>query len=90
MDINLGTNFGQNVKANPKLFQKLARNLRNAGFTVSVDNPFSGGERTIAGTFADSVWTVQIEINSGITNIKYQHKKLELLLDVLTKFINQL
>jgi len=90
MDINLGTNFGRNVKRDEKLLQKLARNLRNEGFTVSVDNPFSGGERTIAGAFADRAWTVQIEINSGITNIKYQHKKLELLLDVLTKFINQL
>ncbi len=90
IDINLGTNFGQNVVSDEKLFQKLARGLRNAGFTVAVDNPFAGTDRTIAGTFAGNAWTVQIEINSGITNLKSQHKKLELLLNVLESWLKQL
>ncbi len=90
MDVNLGTNFGRNVSANPKLFQKLARALRNAGLIVTVDNPFSGGNRTISGTFGNDLWTVQIEINSSITNDRVQHKKLELLLETLTTWLKQL
>ena len=90
MDVNLGTNFGRNVSSNPKLFQKLARALRNAGLVVTVDNPFSGGGRTISGTFGKSVWTVQVEINSAITNDKSQHKKLNLLLETLTTWLKQI
>ncbi len=69
-DINLGINFGQNIKNNMNLFNTLVQNLENEGFSVSIDQPFAAGPQTISGYFANTynVWTIQIEINCSITN----------------------
>lgn len=84
-DINLGINFGNNIKNNIPLFDKLQKELIYNGFKVFVDNPFSGGPKTVSGTFAKThnIWTIQIEINSKITNEKEQIDKLNLLIKTL-------
>ena len=84
-DINLGSNFEQNTKPNPKLLISLKSALETAGFTVSIDEPFCAGPRTIAGAFAKQfgIWTVQIEINCSITNNPKNIDKCNKLLNTL-------
>ena len=84
-DINLGSNFGQNTKLNQKLFNSLKSALETARFTVSIDEPFCAGPRTIAGAFAKShgIWTIQIEINCNITNNPQNIDKCNKLLNTL-------
>lgn len=84
-DINLGSNFGQNTKPNQKLFDSLKSALEAAGFTVSIDEPFCAGPRTIAGAFAKNfgIWTIQIEINCDITNNPKNTDKCNKLINTL-------
>jgi len=53
-DVNLGINFGQNIKKDEKLFNSLNNALKNSGFNVFVDIPFCAGPKTISGHFAKS------------------------------------
>lgn len=92
MDVNLGINFGKSISSNTKLFDELVLLLKNAGFTVSIDQPFSGGHQTISGSTNEifGIWTVQVEINSRITNKPENISKLNKLLDVFENFINKI
>ncbi len=84
-DINLGINLGNNIKNNIPLFDALQKQLLYNGFSVFVDTPFSGGPKTISGSFAKThnLWTIQVEINSKTTNEKEQIGKLNLLIKTL-------
>lgn len=88
-DINLGINYGENIKSNKKVFEKILFVLKKAGFMVSIDNPFSGSFKTISGTFAReyNIFTIQIEINCGITNYESNFNKLKKLLYTFTDCI---
>ena len=85
-DVNLGINFGNNIKSNEKLFTALESELKRAGFSVQIDVPFMAGQRTIAGSFAKrfNIFTLQIEINCGITNESSNNKRANLLLQTIT------
>ena len=89
-DINLGINYGENIKSNQKLFDKIVLVFKKAGFMVSIDRPFSGSFKTISGTFAReyNIFTIQIEINCGITNYEANFRKLKKLLCAFTDCIN--
>ncbi len=91
-DINLGINYGANIQNNVLLYDKLERELRRAGFNVTIDNPFSAPTRTISGYFAEhySLWTIQLEINSKITNESKYIKEFNTLIDVLTNVLKSL
>lgn len=70
IDINLGVNFGENVKSNEKLFDFLNERLTKKGFVVSIDQPFCGKSGTVSGYIAKElgIWTVQLEVNHKYTN----------------------
>lgn len=89
-DINLGINYGENIKSNKTVFDKIVLVLTKAGFKVSIDQPFSGSYKTISGTFARefNLFTVQVEINCGITNYEASFSKLKKLLFAFTECIN--
>ena len=87
MDINLGINFGENVKSDVSLFEKLVKELKKNKFKVTIDAPYFAPARTIAGTFNGKSWTIQVEINSGITNNLKNKDKLEKLLSVFEDWI---
>ena len=92
-DINLGTHLGNNIKTNEKIFDDLLNSLTENNFITKIDQPFMAGNKTISGSIANkfpNVWTLQIEINYGITNKAEQFKKLENLLNILTSWINSL
>lgn len=89
-DVNLGINLGKNIAKNKQAFENLCTSLVQNGFIVSIDQPFAGGGKTIAGTFGDSIWTIQVEVNYHITNHPKSAKKLSLLVDIFTNWINTL
>lgn len=93
MDVNLGTHLGHNIETNTGIFDDLIWQLRKNKFVVTIDNPFAGGSKTIAGntknTFED-IWTLQIEINARLTNSAKNFEKLETLLSSLTEWIKGL
>ena len=93
MDVNLGTHIGHNIETDTKIFDELIWGLRKNKFVVSIDNPFAGGAKTIAGSTKnafENLWTIQIEINAGLTNSVRNAEKLEKLLEVLTNWIKTL
>ncbi len=88
-DINLGINFGDNIKSNKNLYEEILKILQNAGFKVNIDNPFCGRYPSISATFAKkyNIWTIQIEVNCAITN-KLEHiEKLNKLIETLSQCI---
>lgn len=90
-DINLGIHLGKNIETNKEAFYFLQRNLALYGFTVAIDQPFMAGGNTIAGSMKKvfpNIWTIQIEINSKLTNRKENFERLKTLLSVLTEWIN--
>ena len=88
-DINLGVNFGENIKNNEELYDQIMQKLTSNGFKVNVDNPFCGRYPSIAATFAQSynIWTLQLEINCGITNDPEQIDKLNTLIATLKECV---
>ena len=90
-DINLGSNFEQNTKQNPKLLISLKNALESAGFSVSIDEPFCAGPQTIAGFFAKQygIWSIQIEINCDITNNPKNIDKCNQLINTLIDWHNR-
>lgn len=92
-DVNLGTHLGKNIENNEIIFEALKKDLENNHFNVSVDQPFMGGNPTISGTMKnefDHIWTLQIEINCGITNKKENFEKFKTLLLILQNWIKKL
>lgn len=93
MDINLGTNFGNNIQSNKKQFEKLVKMLTDNNYKVTIDDPFVAGKRTISGsikTKIKNIFTLQIEINSNITNHKENYPKYKQLLQIFAKWIKKL
>ncbi len=92
-DVNLGTHLGKNIENNEIIFEALKKDLENNHFNVSVDQPFMGGNPTISGTMKNEfkhIWTLQIEINCGITNKKENFEKFKTLLLILQNWIKKL
>lgn len=93
IDVNLGTNLGNNIKNNESIFNQLYQSLVSNGFTVSVDQPFMAGGRTISG-FAvaqcPKLWAIQIEINCSITNEPKNFDRFKKLISILTDWLNLL
>ena len=90
-DVNLGINFGNNIQADEKLFSTLESELKRAGFSVQIDIPFMAGHRTIAGSFAKrfNIFTLQIEINCGLTNESANNKRVNLLLQIIVNVLKK-
>lgn len=86
-DINLGIHLGQNIKTDVNLYERLETSLKQAGFNVVTDNPFMGGANTISGYFSQcfNIWTIQLEVNSKITNESKYINQLKCLIDVITR-----
>lgn len=82
IDVEFGTNLGQNIKANEKLFDFLCYNLKNDGFVVEVDQPFKASSKSVAGQVARDcgIWTIQMEVNYKYTmDKKYQNRLVEII-----------
>lgn len=90
-DVNLGINFGNNIKNNVALYDSLVEKLQKGGFSASVDNPYCGRYPSISATFAQdfNIWTIQIEVNCAITNLKENNDKLNRLIHILCEFVEQ-
>lgn len=92
-DINFGTHLGQNIKSNTEVFDRLNDELIKNNFVTHIDQPFMGGARTIAGSITKThpdLWTLQIEINSAITNKRENFEKYKLLLKILADWLNSI
>ena len=93
MDINLGTDNYNNTRLNNKALKNLSAKLRANNFKVEIDNPFRGGGKTISGfvqTLNKNVFSLQIEINCGITNDYKNFKRYLCLLKILSLWIEKL
>lgn len=89
-DVNLGTHLGDNVKTDLRAFDLLNKMLKNNGFKVSIDQPFMAGASTICGSIKkefEDVWTLQIEINCGISNKKENFEKNQNLIKTISDWI---
>ena len=92
-DINLGVHLGDNIKVNTKVFDTLNKKLKEGGFKVSIDQPFMAGAGTISGSMKkefEDIWTLQIEINCGISNMKENFVKNQKLINIISEWINLL
>ena len=92
-EINLGINGGKNVSNNIELFNDLNTSLMASGFNVFIDEPFSGGDKTISGSLKNEfcdIWTIQIEIRCDITNKKENFEHYKTLLKVLENWIGKI
>ncbi len=91
MDINLGTNFGNNIKADEPVFKNLLSTLKK-DFKVVVDQPFMASETTISGHFSKefNIFTIQIEVNCKITNKKENIDSFNKLASLICDWINSL
>lgn len=89
IDINLGVNFGANVKPNEKLFDFLNQRLNKKGFVVSIDQPFCGKSGTVSGYISKElgIWTIQFEVNYKYTNEAKYVTYLKDLIDCLVQTI---
>ena len=90
MDVNLGISLGENIKSNVDLYEKLFKMLKKNKFNTTVDTPYCGNLRTISGTFNDNAWTIQVEINSKITNNPKYKENLELLLSIFENWLKDI
>ena len=91
-DINLGTHLGKNIETNIEAFNSLQNSLL-VNFSVIVDQPFMAGSKTLSGSIKnefEDIFTIQIEVNCGITNRKQNFKKFKLLAETLEKWIQQI
>jgi hypothetical protein len=92
-DINLGIHLGNNIASDINAFNLLNKLFIDNDFTVSVDQPFMAGSRTISGGIKNefpNIWTLQIEINCGITNKEQNFNKFKKLIDIIKKWINEI
>ena len=91
-DINLGTHLGKNIETNIEAFNSLQNSLL-VNFSVIVDQPFMAGSKTLSGSIKnefEDIFTIQIEVNCGITNRKHNFKRFKLLAETLEKWIQQI
>ena len=92
-EINLGISGGKNVSNNIELFNDLNTSLMASGFNVLIDEPFSGGDKTISGSLKNEffdIWTIQIEIRCDITNKKENFEHYKTLLKVLENWMGKI
>lgn len=92
-DVNLGIHLGKNIEKDEAAFQRLEKLLRQENFAVAVDQPFMGGNKTIAGGMKNEVpdlWTIQIEINCAITNKRENIEKFNRLLGIFLCWIESI
>ena len=92
-EINLGISGGKNVSNNIELFNDLSTSLMASGFNVFIDEPFSGGDKTISGSLKNEfydIWTIQIEIRCDITNKKENFEHYKTLLKVLENWMGKI
>ncbi len=91
-DINLGIRFGENIKSNLKLYQSLVEKFKSAGFVVKIDEPFYASSKTISGYVSSNygVWSIQLEVNSKITNEAKNFKKFKQIIDIATSVFKNL
>jgi len=91
-DINLGTHLGNNIQNNIALFDLLQKELESH-FSVIIDQPYMAESRTLSGSLKhefEDLWTIQIEINCGITNKRKNFKRFKILLEILEKWLNDI
>ena len=90
MDINLGINLGRTIETDVNLFESLNNCLIKQKFIVSIDQPFASLYNTVSAYFSRkyNVWTIQVEVNSAITNISTNIEKFNLLITTLINWIN--
>ncbi len=89
-DVNLGVYYGKNIEKNVSLFDDLVKRLNENGFVVTLDQPFCAGPRTISGSVKrkyPQMWTLQVEINCGLTNNPAQIKKCEILVRIFSDWL---
>ena len=92
-EINLGISGGKNVSNNIELFNDLNNSLITSGFNVFIDEPFSGGDKTISGSLKNEfydIWSIQIEIRCDITNKKENFEHYKTLLKVLENWMGKI
>ena len=92
-DVNLGTHLSENISVDKDAFDTLYNALVKNNFVTTIDQPFMGGNQTIAGSMRlrfPHIWTIQIEVNCAITNKKENFKKYKLLLKILSDWIEYL
>ena len=89
VDVNFGVNWGRNIQNDEKLFDIMQDRFKESGFGVSVDNPFAGGSKTVAGNVAEdcNIWTIQLEINSKYINNKKFAEYLKKIIDILSGIV---
>lgn len=90
MDINLGINLGRTIESNVDLFEDLNDHLSKQNFTISIDKPFASLYSTISAYFSRNynIWTVQVEVNSAISNLPKNIEKFNLLINTFINWIN--
>lgn len=88
-DINLGTNLGNNIEKDKELCSRLT-NMLSPNFKVKIDDPFMASGNTISSCARKEfdIWTLQIEINCGITNYKENIERYKKLLETLSTWLN--
>jgi len=92
-DVNLGTNMGKNIENDIPLFDWLVNKLKRSGIVVCIDQPFNAGNHTISGSSKikfNHLWTLQIEINTNITNKIENFEKYRKIIQVFTEFIDKI
>jgi hypothetical protein len=92
-DVNLGTHLGNNIKNNIPLFNEFNDELIRCGYVVSIDQPFMANSRTISSSMIHefpNLWTLQIEINCGISNRKDNFDKNTKLLNIIENWIKSI
>lgn len=88
IDVNLGTHLGQSIKNDEELFNFLHKRLEEAGFFVTIDNPFWG---KLSAEIAEQtgIWSIQLEVSYDITN-EYKNKdRLQKLVDILVETVER-
>ena len=95
MDVNLGSNYGDNTKTDPAALERLVNMLKNGGLTVEVDNPFKGIGKTLTRyvqkiKLPQPIFSLQVEINCGITNEYQNNAKFVKLVNILNNWIETL
>ncbi len=93
IDVNLGIHLGKNIETNESLMQSLYNEISMQGFKCTIDQPFMAGARTVSGNMKKefpNMWTIQIEINCGITNQPTNSTRFEKLLSVVYNWIKSI
>ena len=92
VDINLGTHLGRNIEGNEGFLYLLQDALISNGFKTSIDQPFMAGSQTLSSSVKEkcNIWSLQIEINCGITNKSENFNRCLLMLEILSDWLRKL